>query len=907
MNITGIKNKIKILLVEDNKHDVKLLDYQLQDSGLNYEMKVVDTEAEYLGSLEEYSPDLIISDYKLPTFNGMAALNIAVKSYPLIPFIISTGSINEEVAVECIKAGADDYVLKEQIKRIGAAIDGAIKKKLLLKEKLQAEEALRQSEKKFRLLAYNSRDLIFRYQLYPEHQYEFVSPSCIELIGYTPEEHYAEPYLYRKILHQDDKQKFDDMIFTDKYFYKPVELRWQHKNGYWIWGEQIIIPIYNSDQKLIAIEGTARDITERKKAEFIIRKKEKELRTLTQNLPDIISRFDRNKRHLFINESIESITGIPVSEFIGKTNEELGMPEENLKVWNEKIELAFNSGIVVSYYFSFETEKGKRVFETRLIPEISEDGSIQTILSIVRDVTEDVKNQELILKANEQFRAVWENSFEAMRLTDSEGMIIRANDALCRLYDKPREEIEGKLFMEFYKCSPDTLQKYKERFINRSFESKLEREIELLNGKKIWLHLSSSFIEMKDQPVLLLSIFRDFTENKIAEIETLNAKEKAEEINRLKSSFLANMSHELRTPLIGILGFAEILKNEIEDSSLSEYADTIYLSGKRLAETLNSILDFSTIESEKKKKNFVPLNVVEIINDIVESNLKDAKEKNLTLEFKYTRPVIHAKLDKVMFSQVINNVLNNAIKFTVKGGITVSTSVEQIDNESCVRIEVIDSGIGIPEKFSNVIFEPFRQGSEGLNRNYQGTGLGLTIAKKYTELMDGKISVRSKNGIGSIFIIEFPAISVIEHKESTVKLEKTITAPMEKPLLAEIPDILLVEDDQTNQLAVKYFLSGIVQLDIANNGETAVQMAKTVKYALILMDIGLKGEMNGLETAKVIRKIDGYRDIPIVAVSAFVMDGDKERFLNEGCTHYLPKPFLRGDLVKMVRSILNLS
>ncbi len=900
-----MREKIKILLVEDNVHDVNLLEYELQDIGLNYEMQVVDTEAAYLSALEEYSPELIISDYKLPTFNGMAALNIAVNSYPLIPFVILTGSINEEIAAECIKAGADDYVLKEHIRRIGSAIEGAIKKKSILKEKLNTEEALKQSEKKFRLLAYNSRDLIFRYQLLPERKYEFVSPSCVELIGYSPEEHYADPYLHRKILHPDDRQKFDDMIFSDKYFYKPVEIRWQHKNGYWIWGEQINIPIFNSNQNLIAIEGTARDITERKKSEFIIRRKEKELRTLTQNLPDIIARFDRNKRHLFVNESIELITGISIDEFIGKTNKELGMPDENLKLWDEQIEEVFNYGKIISFIFSFKTIMGHKLFETRLVPEIGEDGSVQTVLAIVRDVTEDKKNQDLIIKANEQFRAVWENSFEAMRLTDSEGIIIRANEALCELYEKQRDEIEGKLFTEFYKCAPDTLRKYKERFRDRSFKSKLEREIELLNGRKVWLHLSNSFIEIKDQPVLLLSIFRDFTENKIAEIETLNAKEKAEEINRLKSSFLANMSHELRTPLIGILGFAEILKSEIEDSSLSDYANTIYMSGKRLAETLNSLLDFSTLESEKQKRNFMPLNIVEIISEIVENNLKDAKEKNLTLEFKYSAPVIQVKLDRVMFFQLINHVLNNAIKFTTKGGVTINASVEKED-KSRAKIEIIDTGIGISEKLINIIFEPFRQGSEGLNRNFQGTGLGLTIAKKYTELMDGKISVNSKMGMGSIFTIEFPTISTAEPVESTVNLEKTILTPEVKPVLAEIPDILLVEDDPTNQLAVRYFLSGIVQLDIANNGETAVQMAKTVKYSLILMDIGLKGEMNGLEAAKEIRKIEGYQNIPIVAVSAFVMEGDKERFLNEGCTHYLPKPFLRGDLIKMVQGILNL-
>jgi len=343
--------------------------------------------------------------------------------------------------------------------------------------------------------------------------------------------------------------------------------------------------------------------------------------------------------------------------------------------------------------------------------------------------------------------------------------------------------------------------------------------------------------------------------------------------------------------------FAEILKNEIEDPALSDYANTIFLSGKRLTETLNSILDFSTLESDKHKRKFMPLNLVQSISDVIENNLKDAKEKNLSLEFKSSSPVILASLDEIMFSQLITNILNNAIKFTEKGVIKIEATTEIVESETWAKIEIIDTGIGISEKIIEVIFEPFRQGSEGLNRAYQGTGLGLTIAKKYTELMGGKIDVRSKMGTGSIFTIKFPAISKFEPMETPTTFERSTFTPDDKPILAEIPDVLLVEDDKTNQLAVGYFLSGLVQLDITDNGESAVEMARTVKYSLILMDIGLKGGMNGLETVKVIRTIEGYQNIPIVAVSAFVMDGDKEKFLDEGCTHYLPKPFLRGDQI----------
>jgi len=251
---------------------------------------------------------------------------------------------------------------------------------------------------------------------------------------------------------------------------------------------------------------------------------------------------------------------------------------------------------------------------------------------------------------------------------------------------------------------------------------------------------------------LIYGSCRDITERKQAEKELIEAKEKAEEMNKLKSSFLANMSHELRTPLIGILGYAEFLTGELKDKELIEMAKAISSSGERLNTTLNNILNISKIESEKQQINLKGQDLIRHISEQIKLYKAAAEEKSISINFEFEEEILNACIDKDMFASIISNLLSNAIKYTDTGGVTLISKREK----GYAVIEVRDTGIGVSEDLHGVIFDPFRQASEGYGRNFQGTGLGLTLVKKYADLMGGKVSLKSKPGVGSAFILKLP-------------------------------------------------------------------------------------------------------------------------------------------------------
>jgi signal transduction histidine kinase len=269
------------------------------------------------------------------------------------------------------------------------------------------------------------------------------------------------------------------------------------------------------------------------------------------------------------------------------------------------------------------------------------------------------------------------------------------------------------------------------------------------------VHLSAFYLDGKQ---LLQATVRDVTARQRAEEVLIKGKEKAEELNKLKSNFLANMSHELRTPLISVLGFAEILEDELHDNfELGAMAATIKSGGRRLLKTLNFILDISILESGKIKTNIYESDIVSLIKVAFDSFSSTATQKGLTYSFNPSQKEIISVIDPVLFNSILENLLNNAFKFTTKGEVSVNVYIKA---EKAI-IEVIDTGIGISNEEQQIIWDEFRQASEGISRNYEGIGLGLTIVKKYTALMGGTISVGSIVGEGSNFTIEFPIAKAI--------------------------------------------------------------------------------------------------------------------------------------------------
>jgi signal transduction histidine kinase/Tfp pilus assembly protein PilF/ActR/RegA family two-component response regulator len=394
---------------------------------------------------------------------------------------------------------------------------------------------------------------------------------------------------------------------------------------------------------------------------------------------------------------------------------------------------------------------------------------------------------------------------------------------------------------------------------------------------------------------------KELTENRE---ELIIARDKAEESDRLKSTFLANMSHELRTPLNGILGFTEVLRTEIYDEVYREMADIVHTSGTRLLDTLNSIIDLSIIESNRMEIEQNKIDLEELIEEAVTLYRVSAFKKDLLLTGETDSDFIYIISDRKVLENLLNNLIDNALKYTREGSVQVKGSVKKIKGTFWLEISVKDTGIGIePERLEH-IFEKFRQGSEGHNRQFEGAGLGLTICKKYVELLHGKITAHSQPGNGSEFRVTIPVTAT-----NTITTEQTHDESGEEAVLAGLnytPRVLIVENDDINLKHLVYTLKDWCEIKTAYNGNVAIQQARENKFDIILMDINLGAGPNGMQTAKKIRLIDGFSDIPIIAVTANAMKGHREEFLANGCTHYLSKPFTAEKLKKLMIEALKM-
>jgi len=324
-------------------------------------------------------------------------------------------------------------------------------------------------------------------------------------------------------------------------------------------------------------------------------------------------------------------------------------------------------------------------------------------------------------------------------------------------------------------------------------------------------------------------------------------------------------------------------------------------------ETLNSILDYSRLEARKVDINKKPVNVSHLVTDAVRSFSNIAEKNDLYLKLKIVDERTCAELDAHIFNKIIFNLLNNAIKYTEHGGVVVEVSSSTADKNRYSIIKIKDSGIGIQESRQKIIFEEFRQASEGVNRQYEGSGLGLTITKRFTELQGGRIYLESKVGKGSTFILQFPECRIEdEHIKSPLHQKKNITGfNNEYNIKVKLPDVLLVDDDQLTIDSAQMALKDVCKIEHAVNGHEALDKTNGKVFDAVLMDINLGAGLNGLEATREIRKNPSYSEIPIVALTAYALDGDKERFLQGGCTHYLSKPFDKESLINLMNIILH--
>ncbi|MEO8232366.1 MAG: PAS domain-containing sensor histidine kinase, partial [Ignavibacteriota bacterium] len=326
---------------------------------------------------------------------------------------------------------------------------------------------------------------------------------------------------------------------------------------------------------------------------------------------------------------------------------------------------------------------------------------------------------------------------------DKNGKILEANQKSFDTYGYSKDEL---LNMDLLDLSYDRKKDVEVIFasINNPDGILFETNHKRKNGTVIPVEISAKLIKHGDEETLL-AIIRDNTERKKLELDLILAKDKAEEMDKLKTTFLANMSHELNTPMSGIIGFSELLLSEMDNKNHREMVKIIHKSGKRLNETLNSILDLSKLQSQKLDLRFSNIELITMIQECKYVFSDTMNKKGLKFRVTSDQEKVFIKTDQNILHKILCNTVDNAVKYTNEGEISINIS-ETTDN---VKIKVSDTGIGIPKENLDQIFEPFRQGSEGLNRKFEGMGLGLTISKKYLEILGGKLNIQSEPGVGT--------------------------------------------------------------------------------------------------------------------------------------------------------------
>jgi hypothetical protein len=390
----------------------------------------------------------------------------------------------------------------------------------------------------------------------------------------------------------------------------------------------------------------------------------------------------------------------------------------------------------------------------------------------------------------------------------------------------------------------------------------------------------------------MLEIFQDITERKLKEAELIRAKEKAEESDRLKSAFHTNMSHEIRTPMNDILGFTELLKEpNISSDDQQDYIQTIQISGARMLNTINNIVDISKIESELISVDIIESNINDKVDFIYKFFKPEVEIKELKFFCKKGLNLKEAiiKTDNEKVYAILTNLVKNAIKFTYEG--SIEFGYEKMGEY--LEFFVKDTGIGVPRKKLELIFERFRQGSESHNRGYEGSGLGLSISRSYLEMLGGKIWVESEEGEGSTFYFTIPYNPVTE--------EIISTSPTD---IDEVPlknlKILIVEDDEISYSLLTRTLQKIIgEISHAVTGYEAVEACRNnPDFDLVLMDIRMPG-MDGNEASRQIRQFNS--DIIIIAQTAYALSGDSRKAIDAGCNDYFSKPINKAILYNIIK------
>ncbi len=776
-------------------------------------------------------------------------------------------------------------------------------------EQKQAEEALRQSEDQYRSMVLNIPEVVWTVD--SEGRIAFISPNLKKLSGFTPEEAYQTGLsLFFQSIHPDDAPRIKAAfiaLFRGGHPYD-VECRVRRKDGEWIWVHDRAVGTYEKDGVVYA-QGLLSDITERKRAEKALQDSEERFRSLVENATVGIYRTTPEGHILMANPTLVRMLGCEnAGEVVARNLEEQGFePSYPRRAFRERIE---RDGEVYGLESTWTKRDGSIIFVRESARAIrAESGQLLYYDGIVEDITEVRRAVEAVQESEERFRQLAENIREVFFVMTPEP--VRAtylSPAYDEIWGRPRQEV-----LDSPVAWINSIHSEDREGAIQTFAQQLRGEATDMEYRIVRPDASLRWIRNRTFPVCdaegrfyrVVGIAEDITERKQVEAAMQSAMQASEEASRSKSEFLANMSHELRTPMNAVIGMTELALATNLNPEQRRYLELAESSAGSLLAMIETILDFSKIEARKFQLNCVPFRLRSLVDEALRPLAIEAYRKGLEIAYGVS-PTIPSSLrgDPVRLKQILVNLVGNAIKFSERGEVVVRAQVESHELDAVwLKFQVSDTGVGIPADKLEMIFEAFTQVDGSLTRDFEGTGLGLTICAELVRMMGGRIRVESQVGRGSTF-----------HFNVRLGVEKDPAPPGAEPAhpsLRGLP-VLVVDDHAASREVVAEILlhHGMIPT-LAEGMEAALEailnnQESQAPFRVALVDAHLPSG-DGFSLAERTRRIPGFSAAILLMVPPDDAWHDTARCRELGIVNYLHKPVREKELLGTIATAIEKS
>ncbi len=676
-----------------------------------------------------------------------------------------------------------------------------------------------------------------------------------------------------------------------------------HKDGRTIEVSLTYCPIKNQNGGVIGVSAIVRDITHAKATQQALHEANENYRALINNIPDVIWMLDSNNQVKLLSANAEKLFGYSIAECYAQGTSLLFdsvHPDEAQHV-RHMFQLFFEEGIAFDMEFRVRRRDGEwRWVHNRAIQTFEKDG-LRYASGLMTDITQRKAAEESLRESEQRYRLLFERNLAGVFRCSQVGSFLDCNDAGAKIlgYDS-REDLIGRSVMDVF-FDPADKTAADHRMAQYGTASNQELFMRRKDGSSVWVMANTTMVPGATGTEIE-GTFLDITLLKQAEEQMRLAKEAAESANRAKSEFLANMSHEIRTPMNGVIGMIDLALDTDLTLEQRDYLTTVKNSAGALLEIINDILDFSKIEARKLELERVPFSVKEVVRATVKEFSVQARNKQLSLQCDFASDLPETAIgDPGRLRQILMNLVGNALKFTDKGEILVH--VMRL-HEDTLQFSVSDTGIGISEEKQKTIFEAFVQADTSSTRHYGGTGLGLAIVSQLVGLMHGRIWLASTPGHGSTFYFTARfglATAIPASNETQPREERTAAAPTGRL------HILIADDNLVNLRLARSLLAKQGHSAVTvGSGREALAALEQQNFDAVLMDVQMP-DMDGFETTKAIRAQErtSLKHLPIVAMTAHAMIGDRDRCLAAGMDSYVTKPVDANKLFAAIADALN--